>query len=177
MGLLSVRFIKYFKFPSYGHFSISSKGGEGQRICFDQNTVSMSTIYQLRVGALKQRSARVFSKTTDVYLGSVSLVVAVTAIQLCTTVWKQPEITCNQMGVAMFSKNFQTEIWNPYNFCVPPKCDSFFLSNWRYGLKYTYLPTSGIYKNRWQVRFDPKAILYQSLPQKNWWVIPWWLRG
>ena len=26
----------------------------------------------------------------------------------------------------MFSKHFQAEIWNPHNFCVPPKCDSFF---------------------------------------------------
>ena len=60
------------------------------------------------------------------YLGSVSHVVAVTAIQLCATVWKQPEITCHQTGVAMFSKHFQAEIWNPHNFCVPPKCDSFF---------------------------------------------------
>ena len=62
MGLSAVRFIKYFKFPSYGHFSISSKGGQGQKICFDQKTVSMSTIYQFRVGALKQS---IFTKTTD----------------------------------------------------------------------------------------------------------------
>lgn len=106
MGLLSVRFIKYFKFPSYGHFSISSKGGEGQRICFDQNTVSMKYYIPAQVGALKQESARVFSKR-QTCICSVSLVVCCHSDSTLRYSVKAAEITCSKWVWPCFQKTFK----------------------------------------------------------------------
>ena len=64
-------------------------------------------------------------------LGSVSRMVTVTTTQLCVSVWKQPEITCNQMGVAVFSKNFIYGHWNlkSIQFLCIPKMWFFFFFN------------------------------------------------